>query len=275
MSENAVERSDVVGEQVPIEVSTSGPVSNGQRRAIEAMVDKLIQSVEDRVVRARIRAEQHPEHSKSSPVTVRVVLEIKGGPVRAHVETATFHEAIDAAEHRLRQQLRHRAERRQSTLHRGPASPDGEWRHGDLGSERPPYFPRPVDDRRIVRHKSFAPAASTVEEAVFDLESMSYDFFLFIEETSDDDALVAKQDDGRFSVHFRRGPVNSAVPETAGMIVDQHQAPELDIATAEERLDAGHEPWVFFNDAETGRGHVLYRRYDGHYGLIVPLDEPD
>ena len=104
---------------------------------------------------------------------------------------------------------------------------------------------------------------------------MGYDFFLFVEATSDDDALVAKQEDGTFSVHFREGPVNGAVPDSAGMLVDGHGAPALDVETAEERLDAGHEPWVFFRDADTDRGHVLYRRYDGHYGLIVPLDEPD
>ena len=37
-----------------------------------------------------------------------------------------------------------------------------------------------------------------------------------------------------------------------------------------ERLDASAEPHIFFANATTGRGNVLYRRYDGHYGLIVP-----
>ena len=32
----------------------------------------------------------------------------------------------------------------------------------------------------------------------------------------------------------------------------------------------GGEP--FFLDAESGRGNVLYRRYDGHSGLITPAD---
>jgi hypothetical protein len=27
---------------------------------------------------------------------------------------------------------------------------------------------------------------------------------------------------------------------------------------------------VFFIDAASQRDHVIYRRYDGHYGLIVP-----
>lgn len=272
MSEQAVE--GVERTQVPTEVSTSGPVTNAQRAAIETMVEKVVGSVDDRVVHVRIRAEQHPEQSKARPVMVRVVLDIKGGPVRAHVSASSVHEAIDAVEHRLRAQLRARAERRQTAQHRGPASGEGGWRHGDLARERPPFFPRAVDERRIVRHKSFAPGASTVEEAIFDLQSMSYDFFLFVEAGSADDALVAQHEDGHFSVHFLDGGAATAVvPE--GVTVDGHAAPQTDIETAEERLDAGHEPWVFFRDADTGRGHVLYRRYDGHYGLIVPLDEPD
>ncbi len=274
MSDQAVEPSDVERTQIPTEVSTSGPVTTAQRSAIEAMVDKVVRSIDDRVVHVRIRAEQHPEQSKDRPVMVRVVLDIKGGPVRAHVSTASVHEAIDAVEARLRAQLRARSERRLAAQHRGPTSREGEWRHGDLARERPPYFPRPVDERRIVRHKSFAPGASTVEEAIFDLESMSYDFFLFAEAVSGDDALVAKHEDGHFSVHFLDGGAATA-PVPNGVVVDSHGAPQTDIVTAQERLDAGHEPWVFFRDADSGRGHVLYRRYDGHYGLIVPLDEPD
>src|SRR5690606_19588023 len=38
-------------------------------------------------------------------------------------------------------------------------------------------------------------------------------------------------------------------------------------------LDMTGEPYVFFEDPETGRGAVAYRRYDGHYGVIVPADE--
>jgi hypothetical protein len=32
-------------------------------------------------------------------------------------------------------------------------------------------------------------------------------------------------------------------------------------------------PFLFFVDAERGRGAVLYHRYDGHYGLIAPADD--
>lgn len=33
-------------------------------------------------------------------------------------------------------------------------------------------------------------------------------------------------------------------------------------------LDASEQPFVFFLDPQTGRGRVLYRRYEGHYGLL-------
>jgi hypothetical protein len=35
-------------------------------------------------------------------------------------------------------------------------------------------------------------------------------------------------------------------------------------------IDLAAEPFVFFANATTGRGNVVYRRYDGHYGLITP-----
>ena len=35
-------------------------------------------------------------------------------------------------------------------------------------------------------------------------------------------------------------------------------------------LDESNAPFEFFVDAESGRGQVAYRRYDGHYGLILP-----
>jgi acyl dehydratase len=34
-------------------------------------------------------------------------------------------------------------------------------------------------------------------------------------------------------------------------------------------LDLAGDPFVFHLDPATGRGRVLYRRYDGNYGLIT------
>lgn len=55
--------------------------------------------------------------------------------------------------------------------------------------------------------------------------------------------------------------------------VGSTDAPTLSFVGAIERLDAGTEPHVFFRNAATRRGNVVYRRYDGHYGVITPSGE--
>jgi Sigma 54 modulation/S30EA ribosomal protein C terminus len=44
----------------------------------------------------------------------------------------------------------------------------------------------------------------------------------------------------------------------------------IDLDTAIAEMDALGHRLLFFEDAATGRGNVIYRRYDGHYGLIGP-----
>jgi hypothetical protein len=40
------------------------------------------------------------------------------------------------------------------------------------------------------------------------------------------------------------------------------------LGSAVERLNETDERSLFYVDAESDRGAVLYRRYDGHYGVI-------
>ena len=44
------------------------------------------------------------------------------------------------------------------------------------------------------------------------------------------------------------------------------------MAEAETRLEAFGQPFLFFVDAQTGRGNLIYHRYDGDYGLITPAE---
>lgn len=53
-------------------------------------------------------------------------------------------------------------------------------------------------------------------------------------------------------------------------MISEQGPPELTVAEAMERLAADRETFVFFVNALTGRGNVIYRRYDGHYGLVTP-----
>jgi ribosome-associated translation inhibitor RaiA len=261
---------------IPLEFSHSGVISAGDRQGVIEALEKVLDGVTAPVTHVRVRMEHSSDRNRDRPTSIRAVVDMKGGALRADVYGETTQAAVDALESRLRSQVRDRIERRQALQHRGAGVGSASWRHGDRTTYRPDYFPRPPEERQIVRHKSVAPTGSRVEEAAFDLSSMDYDFYLFTESCTDGDALLHHDPDSDGYVVRLVGEVTAEVLEdTDGVGLDDRPVPTLSCEEARERLDVGHEPWVFYVDREVGRGHVLYRRYDGHYGLIVPLDEPD
>lgn len=56
------------------------------------------------------------------------------------------------------------------------------------------------------------------------------------------------------------------------LTVSRQPAPLLTTAEAVDRMARWDRPFLFFLDADRGRGAVLYHRYDGHYGLITPAE---
>ena len=54
---------------------------------------------------------------------------------------------------------------------------------------------------------------------------------------------------------------------------DEARCPaRLTLVRGTARLEALGQPFLFFLSSETGRGNLIYHRYDGHYGLIEPAD---
>jgi ribosome-associated translation inhibitor RaiA len=172
-------------------------------------------------------------------VIVEVNLDVNGRPIRVQVAAANSRAGLDLAQARLRRKL--------SQLGRHRARLGGRQR-----SHRPGYENRPSGEREVLRRKTFEPARTTVEEAELDLEMMDYDFLLFTDALSGMDSLVC-----------RGGPDDYQWVALA-------EAPRLALSAAVSLLDLTDAPFVFFADAGTDRGNVLYRRHDGHYGLITP-----
>ena len=65
----------------------------------------------------------------------------------------------------------------------------------------------------------------------------------------------------------RLGPVDPSIT------ICPDPAPRLSMAGAIDRLEAAGQPFVFFVNAGTGRGNLIYHRYDGHYGLVMPCSD--
>ncbi|MFZ5869300.1 MAG: ribosome hibernation promotion factor [Actinomycetota bacterium] len=202
----------------------------------------------------------------AKPFHVEVTMDVARRLVRAVGDGPRPREAVDVVVERLERQIVRITERWQDRSRWIGLPEAGEWRKGMLPTHRQRVFPRAVEDREVVRRKSFAVDRQTVDEAAFDMEAVGHDFYLFVDATSGRDALVHRRDDGAYGV--------MGLPDRADLppgVVPEPGPALLDDGTARRRLDDGGEPFVFYVDAETRRGRVVYRRYDGHYGVITPV----
>lgn len=123
---------------------------------------------------------------------------------------------------------------------------------------------RPADEPKVVRHTSYGLPRPACDEAIADLEMLDYEFNLFAERATEHDDRLAQVDP----------PLDQQDLEPLGATVTMSQvpAPRLELAEAQARLTALGEPFMFFVNSQTGRGNLLYHRYDGEYGLITPAD---
>lgn len=203
----------------------------------------------------------------------QVTCDLGTDSLRTHAAGATMAEAVDRAVARLRQKLEHHRDRYRHNPTAVPAPP-GRWHHGSAPTPRPPYFDRPVEERQIVRHKSYAPDELTVAEAASDLELLDYEFLLFVDTDRGRDCVLASQDDGQLVLHDIGDAEGGAVISDRGTVSRSPEVvPCLRPSEAMALLGESGRRWLFFENASTRRGNVIYHRYDGHYGLITPADE--
>lgn len=258
-------------QELEVSVATAGNVPEAAKKYATDKVTQLARYTKRPILFAQVRLNLEANPSRERPALAEATLDVNGRPVRAHVAGHDMMEAVDLLEERLRRRLDRHAHHGDGDRRRSPVPQPGEWRHGDLPTQRPEYFDRPVEEREVVRHKTFALEPMTCDEAAFDLDMLGHDFYLFTElHTGADSVIFHAGDDGH--LELMQAAERTVVPEDCAVpiVASSQHPPELTLAEAEERLDAGHERFVFFVNTETGRGNVVYRRYDGHYGLITP-----
>ncbi len=243
-------------EPVDVETVTHGRFSPGligyARRKVVAVAGHSPKPIRH----ARITLSRASDPAASRPAHVSATLDLDGHVVRAHAAAATLREAVDA----LHDRLDHRLSR--ATEHR-EARRGGMYRHGASGRRTD------AESREIVRHRTYEPDPVRPDDAVLDMERLGDDFHLFTDATTGQDAVV-----------YRGGPTGyrlarvrpSSRPETSSAVpltVSAHPAPRLTVPQAVERIDLTAQPFLFFADPRTERGHVLYRRRDGRYALLT------
>jgi len=260
-----------------IQTHSQGAVPDDAMELAATRLRAVLRFASEPVLFARVKLTMAADPAVEFPAVAQANVDLNGRPVRAQATAATLRDAIEMLCDKLRAQLE-RAARNWARLRGGtptgkawePPEP-GEWRHESVPSPRLPYFPRPADERAVVRHKSYGLARMTPDEAIADMELLDYDFHLFTERATGQDSVVYRAGDGYRLAQVRpeRGGLG-ALP--AGIGVSEVPPPRLDLDGAESRLEAFGQPFLFFVNERSGRGNLIYHRYDGDYGLITPAD---
>jgi hypothetical protein len=256
-------------QSLQVQTETRGSVPEGAVGFAVQRVNSLLHTAAEPVLFARVKLTMAADPAVERPAIAQVNIDMNGRLVRAQAAGVTMREAVEHACDRLRIRME-RAARNWAAIRGGQPSPGpGEWRHRSIPAPRLPYFPRPSAERAVIRHKSYALTRQTPDEAVADAELLDYDFHLFTERSTGEDSVVYRIRDGyRLALaHPRSGRLG---PVASSISLSKMPAPRLSVTEAAARLEAASQPFLFFVNADTGRGNVIYHRYNGHYGLIEP-----
>jgi hypothetical protein len=256
---------------VRVQAETRGDVPEGAASFAVHQVSSLLRTAPEPVLFARVKLTMAADPAVERPAIAQVNIDLNGRLIRAQAAGETMREATGHACDRLRIRIQ-RAARNWAAIRGGqPAAGPGEWRHQSRPAPRLPYYPRPPEERTVLRHKSYALAHETPDEAIADAELLNYDFHLFTEKSTGEDSVIYRTGDG-YRLALAHPRTHRLGPADPSITVSQTPAPRLPVAEAITRLEAIGQPFLFFVNTGTSRGNLIYHRYDGHYGLISPAD---
>ncbi|HEX4815450.1 sigma 54 modulation/S30EA ribosomal C-terminal domain-containing protein [Nonomuraea sp. NPDC049480] len=237
-----------------VQVKIRGGIRSADVRRARQTVAELARLAHEPVLGAKVKLATAPGLAVERR-TAEAVLDVQGRLIRAQASAVSTRAAIHLLGDRLRARLL------ESTR-------DWENRRGRHHQQQPPG--RSGGQQRIVR--TFTAARAVPDEAVVDMEQLDYDFLLFTEATTGQDSVVYRAGDGYRLAQLVPQP-DLPTPTCAAISVSPLPAPRLAPEEAIERLELTGFPFVFFADADTGGGGLVYRRDDGDYGLVSTVHD--
>lgn len=244
-----------------VELLIRGVISPRDREQAIEKVQTLCELGHEPVLAAVVKLKVREKATLELPAIAEASIDLNGTPVRAHASGHSIAEAIDLLHGRLSKRLRRRRDRHEDRHHEPEPTPN----HAG-------YSAVPSDEREVVRYKTLAMHPMSLEEAADEMDQLDHGFYLFLDADHHLDRVVYRNGDG--SLHVvplvaeEDLPGDTRPPIHSGSVVLNH----LPLAEAEALLDETDDAFVFFADPDSDldRGNVLYRRFDGHYGLITP-----
>ncbi|MET8702976.1 sigma 54 modulation/S30EA ribosomal C-terminal domain-containing protein [Kitasatospora sp. NPDC004723] len=248
--------------------------------AVVGGADALVESLRVRV--GTIGTAASPGGAGPAGVLTQVNAEVDGRRIRVQEAAADLGEALDRITEGLRVRMaavtsgwaprpwprRTRTRMPLTAAASGaPAAAVPRAADPDAGVARV-ALPYPVGPQPIVRRKRAQLVWCSPDAAARTMDAMDFDIHLFTDPATETDAVV-----------YRVGPTGYRLARTVAAGPPSHPAvpltlspcgaPELTEEQAVERLTAAELPYLFFAHPGSGRGRVLYRRFDGGLGLIA------
>lgn len=245
-----------------------GPVPTATRQEAEEMMAYLSEMAPADVVSTRVKL-KHDEDRKPDQVAIaQGSMDVSGIELRVEAAGATSSSALHAVGERLESKLARLADRVEGGETSSPLSDS--WTPWNDDSSRPAFHNRPPERRTVVRRKTYSPLDRlSVTEALFNLDALDYRFYVFTDAADDKTSIVYRDLDGP-ALRKIDGSRSSGSHLPENIHVNEAEAPSIAVADAVSLLNSSDMPFVFFRDRDRGRASMLYRRYDGHYGLLVP-----
>lgn len=151
-----------------------------------------------------------------------------------------------------------------------------------------PWQPRPWPDPtrhlldtpgpgEVARRQPVALATCEPLAAVAVMDAMDYAVHLFTDADTGEDAVVYRAGPSglRLARQHAVHPPHSATGGPEPFTITPRPAPALTEPQAAIRLCEHGLPFLFYTDAGSGRGHLLYRRYDADLTLLTPTGDSD
>ena len=246
-----------------LQVTVRGTVPDAAAARARDKVLDLADRARGTVSAATVRLSEPVEQAGARggrPAVVQVNLTVNSRPLRVQTAATTLGEALELAATRLRELMAAVDPLDRQGVPPPPARPRPDPRRPDI---------RPWE-RKVVRRKIYPLMVQTPDEAAATLETRDYDFHLFTDAESGSDSVVYRgPPDGYLLAQVNQGPP-ARRPTRIPLTVNAIPAPRISLSQARKELATLEAPFLFFTDEATGRGNVLYRRYDGDFGLILP-----
>jgi ribosomal subunit interface protein len=142
--------------------------------------------------------EKNPRQSDSCQ-RVEITCRVRGPVVRAEACAADFYAALDAAMDKIERRFRSSADRRR--VHHGrhnPTSLAAATAGGIATAVIDPPLTEDTDDQfdgpgRVVREKQHAATPMSLDQALFEMELVGHDFFLYHDEAADRPSVVYRR----------------------------------------------------------------------------------